>query len=309
MKFKLFILIILTTINVNCQITKTEKINILLIVGSINPRLAEFLINPNINSSYVLSAHNYDFKFGEYIESEKPQKIDTLNYNNNGILKFDYFKTERTSHFDSEKYTDYPVQIGSKGEFQNKANYKYKYNEKGFIIDVVEYNKDGDRIERHFGFKYNLKNQIVEILFYNGNGVYVKSINSYTYNKNGDIIFVKNYSKTDDKNFPICEHYKLKYTYNSNNQLISYNSYETDYGYYWLIGKDLYKYTKGKKIAKSLAENQKDMNESYRESQKLDYKYKKINNEVWSSRTEYTINKYDNVPKKYIEIIYQNKIK
>lgn len=307
MKFKLLILYVFTTLNVNSQITKTEKTNILLIVGSVNPILSEFLINPNINSSYVLSAHNYDFKFGEYIEKEEPNKNDTLHYNENGFLKFDYLKSERGTqiYFD---YNDYPIQIGLKGEFKNKKNYKYKYNEKGLIIDIVEYNNDGDRIENHFGFKYNLKNQIIEKLFYNGNGIYVKSISSYTYNNNGDITLLKNYSKTDDKNFPICEHYKLKYTYNSNNQLIKYSSYETDYGYYWLIGKDLYKYSKGKKTVKTLVENQKDMNESYKESQKLDYEYNSITDEVWSSKTEYTINKYDTVPKKYIEKIYQKKI-
>ena len=308
MKIKFLILFLTSTVSIYSQLTKTEKVNVLLIVESTNPGLAEFLIKSNVNSSYTLVEHNYDLKYGEYTIIEKPVQNDTLNYNEYGFLKFDYLKTERGNNF-NYNYLDFPIQIGSKGEMSNKQNYKYKYNLKGDIIDIIKYDKSGVEVKEHYGFKYNTKNQISEILHYNGNSIYIKDIDLITYNSFGNIILVKNYSKTTNKNFPKEEHFKLEYKYNSKNQLISYNAYKTDYGYYWLIGKDLYKYVNGKKVAKSIIENQKDVNSSYVELQNYEYKYDDTKDDVWSSRIEYSINEHASIQKKYINIIYQKKIK
>ena len=299
MKFILLILTFFTTVKITAQITIAEKTNILLIAGTVNPRLAEFLINPKNNSSFVLTTNGYDFKFGEYIESKNQEKY-TLNYNDFGFLKFDYFLTDKRYNSDRDfTFNDYPIKIGAKGEFLHKENYKYKYDKQGLITDILQYDKEGSYLEKHCGFKYNQKNQIIDILYYNGDGVYVNDISSYTYDNYGNIILTKNYSKTTNKNFPICENFKLIYKYNSYNQLISYHSFKNNYGYHWFIGGDMYKYVKGKKIPKTLAENHKEMKENYLAQQNYEYTYNDTKDKIWASRTEYSINNYGNIPKTY----------
>lgn len=306
MKIKFLIIFLISSISIYSQISKTEKENILLIVGCTNPGIAEFLIQSRVNSSFLLIENDFDFKYGEYTIIEKPVSNDTLHYNEFGFLKFDYLKTERGSHFDYN-YLDFPIQIGSKGEMKNKQNYKYKYNQKGQIIELFKYSNDGSEIEGHYGFSYNEKNQIFEVKHYWINNTIAKDISSYTYNSFGDIVLMKNYSLTTNKNLPKSEHFKLIWNYNSKNQLISYHSYETNYGYYWDIGRDLYKYVNGKKIPKTYVEHQKDLNKSYQEIQNYEYKYDD-NTNVWTSRIEYSTDKYSTIQKKYIRILYQKQL-
>lgn len=308
MKIKYITLFLIYSLNIFSQINKTDKINIELIVKTTNPILSDFITKEKTNSIYELKEYDIEFKFGEYKTKEKPNRTDTLKYNEKGIIKYEYVD----SHFNLSNRSylefEYPSKIGEKGEILDKPNFKYKYNAKGQIIDFIGYSENGSEIKGHYSFSYNAKNQITEIQHYWDGSNSIKDISSYTYNKFGDIILMKNYTKTTNKNFPKWEHFKLIWNYNNKNQLTSYHSYKTSYGNYWEFGTDMYKYVKGKEIPKTYLENQKELNESYQEIQNFEYKYEN-NNNVWTSRAEYSIKTYLTNPKEYVRVIYQTELK
>jgi hypothetical protein len=311
MKIKFLMLFLISFFSAFSQTSKTDKINIGLIVETTEPILSEFLTTEKPNSNYELKEYDFEFKFGEYKTKEKPNRIDTLKYNDKGILKYDCLNSHYISGNDGYKnrsYLGYPIKLGDKGELLNKPNLKYKYNSKGQIIDLIEYSEDGSIIKSHYSFNYNAKNQITEIQHYWNGSNSIDHTCSYYYNVSGDIILMKNFTKTTRKNFPKCEHFKSILNYNNKNQLTSYHSYETKYGGYWEIGSDMYKYIKGKEILKTYEENQKELKESYQEYQNYEYKYEN-NNNVWTSRTEYSVKPYLTIPKEYIKIVYQTELK
>ena len=313
MKNKISLLFLISSLNLFSQTSKAEIINFELIVEAMNPILSDFIIKEKPNSNYLLKEYGFESMYGEFKIKESPNRIDTLSYNEKGVLKYEKVNSDFNFNNDgfrsrNELYFEYPSKIGEKGELINQPNIKYKYNSKGQIIDLIGYLIDGSEIKEHYSFIYNEKNQITEIQHYWGNSKTINDISDYTYNKFGDIIFMKNYSKTTRKEFPIWEQFKIKWNYNIKNQLVSFHSYKTNYGNYWEIGKDMYKYIKGKKILKTYAENQKDLQESYQELQNFEYKYDN-NTNVWTSRTEYSIKPYSTIPKEFIRIVYQTELK
>jgi len=248
MKIKYLTLFLIFSLNTFSQLKKNEKINIGLIVGVINPYLTEFVTSEKSNSKYELSEYDFDFNYGEYKIDDVANKKDTIQYNENGVIKYDYLIKTRTG----DKNINDTLQIGKNGEILNNKNLRYKYNSKGQVIELFEYSSGGSEIKKHYGFNYNEKNQIFEVKRYWINNTIARDISSYTYNSFGNIILMKNYSLTTNKNLPKSEHFKYIWNYNSKNQLISYHSYETNYGYYWDIGTDLYKYVNRKKFQKHM---------------------------------------------------------
>ncbi len=312
MKIKYLILLTIFSFNIYCQNNNTDKINIRIIVATTDAVLAEYLINEE-NSIYELKQYTYDYKFGENVIKDKAQRIDTLKYSENGFLKFNYLKSEfirdENGGVKISNFEDYPVQIGLNGEILSKNDVRYKYNSNGKIIELKEYSKNGEYLEKHFEFLYNLKNQIIEVKqVYNSETRIRNKIAAYYYDKIGNIIKVLNYQKTDNKNFPKRIFYKLDYIYNSQNKLIEYHSYENNYGEHYIISNaDLTKYVNGKRIYKTLAENSIDLNASYKCTQNLKYSYEN-ENKNWTSRIEYEIMNLKKAELRLLNIVKQTKI-
>lgn len=293
------------------QESKTEKINIGIIVSKTDEILAEFLYK-DINSVYEIKEYQFDFKFGENIINEKASKIDTLKFNEKGFLKFNNLKADflryKNGTCTRTNLLDYPVTIGKQGEILSANYLRYSYNKKGKIVELKEYSKDGSDLEKHYEFVYNLKNQIVEVKeLANSCTIISNKIDSYFYDEKGNISEVINYQKTNDKNFPKRIFHKLIYKYNSKNQLISFHSYENNYGEHYMISNaNLSKYVNGKRVIKTLVENNKDLNSAYHNTQNFKYSYENNTNN-WYSRIEYMI---DNNKKdiKAMNMILQTKL-
>ena len=276
MKLKLlFLLLFFKSLNTFSQLNKTEKENIILIIEQTDPVVSEFIFNKS-NANISIKEFEYDFKYGEYIKKETPFRNSVLNYNSDGILKFDYWNEE--------------ISLGKKGEQINKPYLKYKYNSSGEITEICQYSNASGKLEKRFVFAYNSKNQISEITRFNGESKSIERKSIYKYDLNGDKISLLIYQPTPSKNFPKFESLKAKWIYDKSNQLISYQEYKNNYGYY---PTELVKSFKGKLINKTLEENLKAQKENWQESLLLDYAYEK-DNPLWVTRKKY-LHKFNSI--------------
>ncbi|MBG6112218.1 hypothetical protein IWX84_003121 [Flavobacterium sp. CG_9.10] len=276
MKLKfIFLLLLIKSLNTFSQLNKTEKENIILIIEQTDPVVSEFIFNKN-NSEIIIKEYQYDFKYGEYIKEEKPYRNSVLNYNSDGILKFDYWGSE--------------ISLGKKGEQLNKPYLKYKYNANGEIIGVFYYSNTSGALQKRFVFIYNIKNQISEIIQFNGESKSIESKSIYKYNLNGDKISLIIYQPTLNKKFPKFETLKVKWIYDNYNRLVAYQEYKNNYGYYSL---ELVKRSQGKLIDKTLEENLKEQKNNWKESKLLEFGYEK-ENPLWITRKEF-LHKYNSI--------------
>ena len=209
MKNKISLLFLISSLNLFSQTSKAEIINFELIVEAMNPILSDFIIKEKPNSNYLLKEYGFESMYGEFKIKESPNRIDTLSYNEKGVLKYEKVNSDFNFNNDgfrsrNELYFEYPSKIGEKGELINQPNIKYKYNSKGQIIDLIGYLIDGSEIKEHYSFIYNEKNQITEIQHYWGNSKTINDISDYTYigkgNENSYTFGILNPKSTSLKN-------------------------------------------------------------------------------------------------------------
>lgn len=276
MKYLIIFFILITT-NSFSQAQKIARENIILILEQTTPTLAKYIFTKNKYTSLSEKEYEYKYTYGEYIKNAKPFANRKFNYNSDGISELDYWKK--------------PIDLGSKGEQLNKPYIKYKYNQNGDINEINYYSNTSGKLKNTYYIKYNNRNQIFEIANHKGESKKFTSITTYQYNKYDDKISMLTFKPTSNKLFPKFKSFKANWTYDANNHLKSYESYRNIYGYY---NTDLTRYNDRKLVKKSLNENLKKQEESWKDYLLYEFHYTDDLN-YWTKRKEY---KYKNSQKK-----------
>lgn len=283
-KITVFIFLLLANANLFSQNNQIEKENIIIIIEQTkNPIMSNYVITEQGVSKLLEKEFEYKPIYGEYEKKSKPFGNREFEYDSIGFVKVDLWSKS--------------VSYGKKGEQLNKPWLKYKYDELGNINEISEYSNLSGKLENRFRIFYNSQNQIDKIIKYRGESKKSESITNYTYENHNRKSMLTYKESTNDK-LPKPQIFKAIWSYDENNRLISYKSYQNRYGF--SISK--YKYVNGKEIEKTLKENLKEQEEYWTDDKFYEYFYSD-DGKLWTTRKEYKPKRGSITDKEYLKVI------